>query len=407
MPKECMICLCQYTTSDHQLCTLICGHIFGKSCIEPLARCPVCQLKFKRGEIIKIYATDFSSISHEEIDILIQKYSIQKQLLDKSNFLNKLLINKVRAIPDVLLNKKNEFLNKKLLLKKLHGLSKINQISANQRIVLLCGIDKLTNESVLKHVDLDNFENTVKNNNLVTILRSQEKMILRGNSLIRFYAHLTVGNKFVDLCLFRIIYQAVYEHPYEIMISSDAEDTESFGCFLDSNNEIYIIPDKRLQLKSKVIFSTDENEDKKIRKDIQVTKIIRPKNLPTYFISKNKIYGILNSIAYLKLERKHNIINFHLTIRQLIILYRVDLKIVIEMVGEIETKIFTALVCRDCVDMIVYCNCILLADGKYLYKISFFGNVERFEKLDSVIVKMCKLGAGVGVCTSEYFYYIK
>lgn len=401
-----MICLSDYTKKDHELCTLTCGHVFGKCCIQPLERCPMCKKKFKKTEIIQIYASDFSTITYEEIYNLMIKYKEQKEHLENSNFLNKLLIHQIREIPEDD-NYITNFLEKRVIIKKEYELEEIYDVCGNNGHLIISGFQESTNEYILKYVDLENYERMGKTCDFFSVIRSNEKILLRGITNIRLFAHLAIGNKFVDLCLMRIQLDFVYEHTSTIIISSQTTERVSLGTFLDANNNIYFVPDSRFHLKTLVIFSTDSDEDEEIRKNIKITKIITPKNMTSYFISENKIYGIFNSQAFLKLEIESNIINFDIKLNQTILLYRINFKVVIKMIGEINNEIQTNLICNDCIDIILLSGYLLIADNNELYKFSYLGNIEKFEKFDSLIKKICEIETGIGVFTEKYFYFLK
>lgn len=80
--STCMICMEEWTIgSDHRLCCLKCGHMFGRSCIErwikekgSSAKCPTCNKATKRPDLRDlwcktIHATDTSELCHVQQEL--------------------------------------------------------------------------------------------------------------------------------------------------------------------------------------------------------------------------------------------------------------------------------------------------------------------------------------------------
>ncbi|XP_067090689.1 E3 ubiquitin-protein ligase rfwd3.S isoform X2 [Osmerus mordax] len=72
--ETCSICFEPWTTAgDHRLATLRCGHLFGKTCIERWvksqgqeAKCPQCNKKAKRSDIVLLYAHKLRALDNTE-----------------------------------------------------------------------------------------------------------------------------------------------------------------------------------------------------------------------------------------------------------------------------------------------------------------------------------------------------
>lgn len=72
--ETCSICFDPWTTAgDHRLATLRCGHLFGHTCIErwvksqgQAAKCPQCNKKAKRSDIVLLYARKLKALDNSE-----------------------------------------------------------------------------------------------------------------------------------------------------------------------------------------------------------------------------------------------------------------------------------------------------------------------------------------------------
>ncbi|TNN38733.1 E3 ubiquitin-protein ligase RFWD3 [Liparis tanakae] len=74
----CSICFEAWTTAgEHRLSALRCGHLFGFTCIQrwlsaqgPSAKCPQCNKKAKRSDIVLLYAPKLRALDNSEQEIL-------------------------------------------------------------------------------------------------------------------------------------------------------------------------------------------------------------------------------------------------------------------------------------------------------------------------------------------------
>ncbi|KAJ8407924.1 hypothetical protein AAFF_G00269680 [Aldrovandia affinis] len=70
--ETCSICFESWTTAgEHRLATLRCGHLFGFTCIDRWlrgqgARCPQCNKKAKRSDIVMLYARKLRAVDNSE-----------------------------------------------------------------------------------------------------------------------------------------------------------------------------------------------------------------------------------------------------------------------------------------------------------------------------------------------------
>ncbi|XP_076863498.1 E3 ubiquitin-protein ligase rfwd3.S [Brachyhypopomus gauderio] len=81
--ESCSICFEPWTTSgEHRLASLRCGHLFGFTCIERWlkgqgAKCPQCNKKAKRGDIVLLYARKLRALDNTEQESL--KRSLEQE----------------------------------------------------------------------------------------------------------------------------------------------------------------------------------------------------------------------------------------------------------------------------------------------------------------------------------------
>lgn len=81
----CTICFEVWTTAgEHRLAALRCGHLFGYTCIQrwlkaqsPAAKCPQCNKKAKRSDIVLLYAPKLRALDNSEQESL--KKSLQQE----------------------------------------------------------------------------------------------------------------------------------------------------------------------------------------------------------------------------------------------------------------------------------------------------------------------------------------
>ena len=89
MVQNCTICLCNFTTGEHHIAALKCGHVFGYSCIirwyeiKKSVACPTCFVKSYKSDIRKIFIENTSTVEEDGMDSIIKKYGEQKTLLEE------------------------------------------------------------------------------------------------------------------------------------------------------------------------------------------------------------------------------------------------------------------------------------------------------------------------------------
>jgi E3 ubiquitin-protein ligase RFWD3 len=128
----CIICTEMWTTTaDHQLVSLSCGHLFGRSCIEKwlqpsrhTQRCPQCNKTAKKKDIRTIYARNLRALDTSERDEVLAQ--LEKERL-KNKKLELELIEHSNKIKNIL--KENERLKKECM----ECQQKVKQLSSCSR----------------------------------------------------------------------------------------------------------------------------------------------------------------------------------------------------------------------------------------------------------------------------------
>ncbi|XP_034391551.1 E3 ubiquitin-protein ligase RFWD3 isoform X2 [Cyclopterus lumpus] len=88
----CSICFEAWTTAgEHRLSALRCGHLFGFTCIRrwvsaqgPSAKCPQCNKKAKRSDIVLLYAPKLRALDNSEQEILKKSLEQEQSLRRKA-----------------------------------------------------------------------------------------------------------------------------------------------------------------------------------------------------------------------------------------------------------------------------------------------------------------------------------
>lgn len=86
--STCTICMEEWTIgSDHRLCCLKCGHLFGRSCIErwikekaAQAKCPTCNKTAKKGDIRDLWCKAIKATDNTELTHLQQALEGERKL---------------------------------------------------------------------------------------------------------------------------------------------------------------------------------------------------------------------------------------------------------------------------------------------------------------------------------------
>ncbi|XP_030622349.1 E3 ubiquitin-protein ligase RFWD3 [Chanos chanos] len=88
--ETCSICFEPWTTSgDHRLAALRCGHLFGFVCIDRWlkgqgAKCPQCNKKAKRTDVVLIYAPKLRAVDNTEQESLKRSLELEQSLRRKA-----------------------------------------------------------------------------------------------------------------------------------------------------------------------------------------------------------------------------------------------------------------------------------------------------------------------------------
>uniref|UniRef100_A0A3Q1JNM2 RING-type E3 ubiquitin transferase n=1 Tax=Anabas testudineus TaxID=64144 RepID=A0A3Q1JNM2_ANATE len=88
----CTICFEAWTTAgEHRLSALRCGHLFGFTCIQrwlkaqgPAAKCPQCNKKAKRSDIVMLYAPKLRALDNSEQESLKKSLEQEQSLRRKA-----------------------------------------------------------------------------------------------------------------------------------------------------------------------------------------------------------------------------------------------------------------------------------------------------------------------------------
>ncbi|KAM6972961.1 E3 ubiquitin-protein ligase rfwd3.S [Aplochiton taeniatus] len=91
--ETCPICLEAWTTAgEHRLATLRCGHLFGYNCINKWvksqgqsAKCPQCNKKAKRSDIVLLYARKLKALDNSEQETLKRSLEVEQSLRRKAD----------------------------------------------------------------------------------------------------------------------------------------------------------------------------------------------------------------------------------------------------------------------------------------------------------------------------------
>ncbi|XP_044048245.1 E3 ubiquitin-protein ligase RFWD3 [Siniperca chuatsi] len=89
---SCTICFEAWTTAgEHRLSALRCGHLFGFTCIQrwlkaqgPAAKCPQCNKKAKRSDIVLLYAPKLRALDNSEQESLKKSLEQEQSLRRKA-----------------------------------------------------------------------------------------------------------------------------------------------------------------------------------------------------------------------------------------------------------------------------------------------------------------------------------
>ncbi|XP_061078169.1 E3 ubiquitin-protein ligase RFWD3 [Conger conger] len=88
--ETCSICFESWTTTgEHRLATLRCGHLFGFKCIERWlrgdgAKCPQCNKKAKKSDIVPLYARKLRALDNSEQESMRRSLQLEHELRRKA-----------------------------------------------------------------------------------------------------------------------------------------------------------------------------------------------------------------------------------------------------------------------------------------------------------------------------------
>jgi E3 ubiquitin-protein ligase RFWD3 len=141
----CIICLESWTNfGAHRLCSLRCGHLFGKNCIEEwlkgknnAGRCPQCNMKARKADIRIIYARKLVALDSTERDAALMEAETEKRrrkLIEKD--LNEL------ALIYACMKRENESLKRKLNELAVESIPSSNLVTNVESIMKSPGSDR-------------------------------------------------------------------------------------------------------------------------------------------------------------------------------------------------------------------------------------------------------------------------
>lgn len=83
----CPLCSKPWLSMDHRLCSLRCGHLFGKSCIKSFVaknrRCPICDKRASVGGIRNIHATHLETLDTNDVKYVVDDLRLKSEKLRK------------------------------------------------------------------------------------------------------------------------------------------------------------------------------------------------------------------------------------------------------------------------------------------------------------------------------------
>lgn len=101
--KDCPICMSPWHSSGrHRICSLKCGHLFGKHCIERWVRnkgsCPHCNQSSKKNDIRLLFTSKFAVADVSERDLFVRKYDHERLVRKRLQTENAILKRKLEIL---------------------------------------------------------------------------------------------------------------------------------------------------------------------------------------------------------------------------------------------------------------------------------------------------------------------
>jgi len=99
--KDCPICMCNWHSSGrHRICSLKCGHLFGKHCIDKWiatkGTCPQCNQKSRKRDVRVLFTSKFAVSDVSERDKYMKMYDSERSKRKQVQTQNKILERKLQ-----------------------------------------------------------------------------------------------------------------------------------------------------------------------------------------------------------------------------------------------------------------------------------------------------------------------
>lgn len=133
--SSCTICMEEWTIgSEHRLCCLKCGHLFGRSCIErwikekaAQAKCPTCNKPAKKGDIRDLWCKAIKAFDNTELTHLQQTLNNERKLrktdsavIFSQNLKIEVLHNQLDTLKKTIIDRDKKIARMELVLSKIY-----------------------------------------------------------------------------------------------------------------------------------------------------------------------------------------------------------------------------------------------------------------------------------------------
>lgn len=172
-PSTCMICMEEWTIgSEHRVCCLRCGHLFGRSCIErwikdkgSAAKCPSCNKPAKKRDLINLWCKSISATDQTELIQTMEALEREKKLrktdaaiIYTNQARNDMLHDEINKLKKELILLREQVSRRDEINKKLHNL--IDRVQKGQKTDE--DVDLTTIQGSIVDVDNLNFDMDVE-----------------------------------------------------------------------------------------------------------------------------------------------------------------------------------------------------------------------------------------------------
>lgn len=168
--STCMICMEEWTIgSEHRICCLKCGHLFGRSCIErwikekeSKAKCPTCNKSTRKSDIRDLWCKTIKASDDTELrelkKMLERERNLRKQdsaVIFHNNLKNEVLVKDLKDLKRGILLRDEKILKLQAIIDKYNRIRQLKMSSENNE-QLLAELEALdpTNTEVAIDVDV-------------------------------------------------------------------------------------------------------------------------------------------------------------------------------------------------------------------------------------------------------------